>query len=157
VERWDPPALLAAACPLGASAFFAAIIPAPLALQPSNQLKRCPPSSGVDPPIACVTPRILRITGEIDILVAMTLISCARKTGLIVAGPTFEKDLQTDLIQAKPGAVIELPEGRFNMTRTLSLTVPNVTIRGKRMGKTVLTFQTSPSWCTAWRRWSRTS
>lgn len=67
--------------------------------------------------------------------------SCARKEGEIGAGPNFEKDLQTALIQAKPGAVIELPEGVFNMTGTLSLTVPNVTIRGKGIGKTVLSYK----------------
>jgi parallel beta-helix repeat protein len=67
--------------------------------------------------------------------------SCARKEGVIAAGPNFEKDLQTALIQAKPGAVIELPEGTFNMTGTLSLTVPNVTIRGQGIGKTVLSYK----------------
>lgn len=69
------------------------------------------------------------------------LSSCARKEGAIAAGPNFEKDLQTALIQAKPGAVIELPEGTFNMTGTLSLTVPNVTIRGQGIGKTVLSYK----------------
>jgi parallel beta-helix repeat protein len=67
--------------------------------------------------------------------------SCTHKEGVIAAGPSFEKDLQTALIQAKPGATIELPEGTFNMTGTLSLTVPNLTIRGKGIGKTVLSYK----------------
>ena len=67
--------------------------------------------------------------------------SCARKAGTIAAGPEFEKDLQSTLIQAKPGAVIELPEGTFDMTGTLSLTVANVTIRGKGIGKTILSYK----------------
>ncbi len=71
----------------------------------------------------------------------LLLSSCARKEGGIAAGPNFEKDLQTALIQAKPGAVIELPEGVFPMTGTLSLTVANVTIRGKGIGKTVLSYK----------------
>jgi parallel beta-helix repeat protein len=71
--------------------------------------------------------------------------SCARKEGAIAAGPNFEKDLQTALIQAKPGAVIELPEGTFQMTGTLSLTVPNVTIRGQGIGKTVLSYKNQKS------------
>ncbi len=71
----------------------------------------------------------------------LLLSSCSRKEGTIAAGPSFEKDLQTALIQAKPGAVIELPEGTFNMTGTLSLTVPNVTIRGQGIGKTVLSYK----------------
>jgi parallel beta-helix repeat protein len=71
----------------------------------------------------------------------LLLASCAKKEGAIAAGPNFEKDLQTALIQAKPGAVIELPEGTFPMTGTLSLTVPNVTIRGQGIGKTVLSYK----------------
>lgn len=67
--------------------------------------------------------------------------SCARKSGTISAGPEFEKDLQSALIQAKPGAVIELPAGTFNMAGTLSLTVPGVTIRGKGIGKTILSYR----------------
>ncbi len=68
----------------------------------------------------------------------LLLSSCAKKEGVIAAGPNFEKDLQTALIEAKPGAVIELPEGTFPMTGTLSLTVANVTIRGQGIAKTVL-------------------
>ncbi len=74
-------------------------------------------------------------------LALVLLASCARKEGVISPGPNFEKDLQTALIEAKSGSVIELPEGRFNMTGTLSLTVPNVTIRGKGIGKTVLSYK----------------
>ena len=48
--------------------------------------------------------------------------------------------LQEELIKAKPGAVIELPEGKFSFDKTLSLTVDKVTIRGKGMDKTVLSF-----------------
>src|ERR1700733_7132841 len=73
------------------------------------------------------------------------LSSCARKEGSIAAGPNFEKDLQTALIQPKPGAVIERAEGPFNMTGTLSLTVPNVAIRGQGIGKTVLSYKNQKS------------
>ena len=75
------------------------------------------------------------------LLFALLLSSCAKKDGGLSPGPNFEKELQTALIEAKPGSVIELPEGRFNMTGTLSLTVPNVTIRGKGIGKTVLSYK----------------
>jgi parallel beta-helix repeat protein len=71
--------------------------------------------------------------------------SCSQKSGGISAGEHFEKDLQTALIQAKPGAVIELPAGKFDMTGTLSLTVPNVTIRGKGIGKTILSYRNQTS------------
>lgn len=75
------------------------------------------------------------------LLSALLLSSCAKKDGEISPGPNFEKQLQTALIEAKPGSVVALPEGRFNMTGTLSLTVPNVTIRGKGIGKTVLSYK----------------
>jgi parallel beta-helix repeat protein len=78
-------------------------------------------------------------------LCLLLLSSCARKEGSIAAGPNFEKDLQTALIQAKPGATIELPAGTFNMTGTLSLTVPNVTIRGQGIGQTVLSYKNQTS------------
>jgi parallel beta-helix repeat protein len=59
----------------------------------------------------------------------------------------FTKHLQEQLILATPGTVIDLPEGHFHVTRILSLTVDNVTLRGKGMDRTVLSFkgQTSGS------------
>jgi hypothetical protein len=36
--------------------------------------------------------------------------------------------------------VIEVPEGKFHLDRTLSLTADKVTIRGKGMDKTILSF-----------------
>jgi len=56
------------------------------------------------------------------------------------APASFQKHLQERLIGAKPGTVIELPEGKFQFDRTLSLTVDKVTIRGKGMDKTILSF-----------------
>jgi parallel beta-helix repeat protein len=52
----------------------------------------------------------------------------------------FQKTLQERLITAKPGDVVELPTGKFHFDRTLSLTVNGVTLRGKGMNKTVLSF-----------------
>jgi parallel beta-helix repeat protein len=52
----------------------------------------------------------------------------------------FQKHLQEQFIKAKRGTVIEIPEGKFHFDRTLSLTVDGVTIRGKGMNKTVLSF-----------------
>ncbi|MCI0570137.1 MAG: hypothetical protein L0Y66_05245, partial [Myxococcaceae bacterium] len=53
----------------------------------------------------------------------------------------FYRKVQAQLIQAKPGDVIELPEGTFHLDRSLSSTVDGVTIRGKGMDKTVLSFK----------------
>jgi parallel beta-helix repeat protein len=52
----------------------------------------------------------------------------------------FQKKFQEELITTKPGAVIELPEGKFKLDKTLSLTVDKITIRGKGMDKTILSF-----------------
>jgi len=76
--------------------------------------------------------------------VALALVfspSCAKKEAGIPAGPEFQKKFQEALILAKPGAVIELPEGKHDLTTTLSLSVENVTIRGKGMDKTILSFK----------------
>ena len=54
----------------------------------------------------------------------------------------FEKQLQEQLINAKEGAVIELPEGTYDISRPLILDgVKNVTIRGKGPDKTILNFK----------------
>ncbi len=52
----------------------------------------------------------------------------------------FQKQLQEQLIKAKPGDVIEIPEGKFHLDRTLSLSADKITIRGKGMDKSVLSF-----------------
>jgi parallel beta-helix repeat protein len=67
--------------------------------------------------------------------------SCAQKDSGLAAGPDFQKKFQEALIAAKPGAVIELPEGRLDMDRSMSLSVDNVTIRGKGIDKTILSFK----------------
>lgn len=51
------------------------------------------------------------------------------------AALSFEKTLQEQLILAKPGTVIDLPEGHFHVSRVLSLTGDNVTLRGKEWAK----------------------
>lgn len=53
----------------------------------------------------------------------------------------FQQKTQEELINATPGSIIQLPEGKFELDRTLSLSVDQVTIRGKGMGKTILSFK----------------
>lgn len=53
---------------------------------------------------------------------------------------SVEDRLMEQLIDAKPGDVIEIPEGTFSFSRGLSLTADGVTIRGQGMEKTVLSF-----------------
>ncbi|HAA53585.1 MAG TPA: hypothetical protein DCE42_02450 [Myxococcales bacterium] len=50
--------------------------------------------------------------------------------------------IQEALIKATAGKTVVLPEGTFSLSRSLSLTVDNVTVRGQGMDKTVLSFKT---------------
>ena len=61
---------------------------------------------------------------------------------LATAQPEIEKRLQTELILAADGAVIELPAGKITLLGTLSLDAKkNITIRGQGQDKTVLSFK----------------
>ncbi|MCR9193911.1 MAG: right-handed parallel beta-helix repeat-containing protein [Hyphomonas sp.] len=73
---------------------------------------------------------------------ALILASCgqATETDAPEADISAEQALMTQLIDAEPGDVIEIPEGTYNFNRGLSLTVDGVTIRGEGMDKTVLSF-----------------
>jgi parallel beta-helix repeat protein len=80
----------------------------------------------------------MRLTRNLPLAVALP---CALALAACKQTPAdIQKHLQEQLISAKPGAVIELPEGKFHFDRTLSLTVDKVTLRGKGMDKTVLSF-----------------
>lgn len=54
---------------------------------------------------------------------------------------SFEERLQEQLITAQPGDTIEIPAGVHDMTRSLSLNVSGVTIRGTGMHSSVLSFK----------------
>ena len=77
-------------------------------------------------------------------LSVIVLNSCKEKAQVQTAqnSAEFEKQLQEKLVNAKEGDVIELPEGIYSLSRPLILDgVKNVTIRGKGMEKTVLSFK----------------
>ena len=81
------------------------------------------------------------------VLTAAVLAGCAQKTppapGTATAASAgdFQKQLQERLLDARPGDVIEIPEGRYALDRSLSLTVDGVTIRGAGRDKSVLSFK----------------
>jgi parallel beta-helix repeat protein len=58
----------------------------------------------------------------------------------LAPGPNAQEETQAALIQAKPGDVIELAEGKFDFTTGLILATENVTIRGQGLDKTFLSF-----------------
>jgi parallel beta-helix repeat protein len=57
------------------------------------------------------------------------------------AAMDFQKQLQTQLITARPGDIITIPAGAHSINRGLSLNVSGVTIRGEGMDKSILSFK----------------
>ena len=87
------------------------------------------------------------------LLILLIVTSCTQKkeplNKEVVIDKNSEKiyeNIQTALINAKPGEVINLPEGNFGFNRALSLDgVDSVTIRGAGIDKTVLNFKEQTS------------
>ena len=63
------------------------------------------------------------------------------RAGDLPVDAEFAKKLQGQLLDAKPGTVVEIPAGRWHLDRGLSLRVNGVTIRGAGMEQTVLSFR----------------
>ncbi|AQG82043.1 parallel beta-helix domain-containing protein [Spirosoma montaniterrae] len=76
-----------------------------------------------------------------------TLIALYVAGSVAVAQPAVQKKIQTDLIMAEDGAIIDLPAGTFTLSGSLSLQDKNnITIRGagdpaSGEGKTILSFK----------------
>lgn len=63
------------------------------------------------------------------------------RAGDLPVDTAFQKKLQEQLLDAKPGSVVEIPAGSYHLDRGLSLRVNGVTIRGAGLDKTVLSFR----------------
>jgi parallel beta-helix repeat protein len=63
------------------------------------------------------------------------------RVGDLPVDTAFAKKLQEQLLDAKPGSVIEIPAGHYHLDRGLSLRVNGVTIRGAGMEQTILSFR----------------
>ena len=76
-------------------------------------------------------------------IVALTIASCSGSEGpeRQLLESEFQKQLQMQLIKAKPGDVITIPEGVHAINRGLSLNVSGVTLRGLGMDKSILSFK----------------
>jgi parallel beta-helix repeat protein len=57
------------------------------------------------------------------------------------ADAAFQKKLQEQLLDAKPGSVVEIPAGTYHLTSGLTLRANGVTVRGAGMDKTILSFK----------------
>ncbi|NOX82175.1 MAG: hypothetical protein GXP06_04140 [Alphaproteobacteria bacterium] len=73
---------------------------------------------------------------------ALMLAACGeQKTTSTPADTSYQETLMTQLLDAQPGDIIEIPAGTFSFDRSLSLTVDGVTIRGQGMDKSILSFK----------------
>lgn len=87
--------------------------------------------------------RSLRIEFILGILSLAFLASCSTDDPTTQTADilSFEEILQTQLIEAQPGDVIEVPAGTHDFTRSLSLNVSGVTLRGAGIDETILSFK----------------
>ncbi|MBN8887912.1 MAG: right-handed parallel beta-helix repeat-containing protein [Rudaea sp.] len=61
------------------------------------------------------------------------------------ADAAFEKKLQEQFLDAKPGTVIEIPPGKHQLQRVLTLRANGVTVRGAGADKSILSFKNQVS------------
>jgi parallel beta-helix repeat protein len=67
------------------------------------------------------------------------------RVGDLPVDAEFAKKLQGQLLDAKPGSVIDIPAGRWHLDRGLSLRGNGVTIHGAGMDQTILSFRNQAS------------
>ena len=66
----------------------------------------------------------------------------SRNTNTVISSENIEEALQEQLILAEEGAIIQLPEGKFSISKSISLDgINNVTIVGAGKDKTILSFK----------------
>jgi parallel beta-helix repeat protein len=77
------------------------------------------------------------------IVLCASISACSKGPGpeQAAAPSEYQKHLQTLLISAKPGDVITIPAGTYDINRGLSLNVSGVTLRGEGMDKSILSFR----------------
>jgi len=75
-------------------------------------------------------------------LSTLLLLACDSKSqNLDTSISDYQEELQIQLLDAKPGDIIEIPAGKYSFSRSLSLSVDGVTIRGAGMNDTILSFK----------------
>ncbi len=77
------------------------------------------------------------------IVLCASVAACSKAPGpdQAAAPSEYQKHLQSQLISAKPGDVITIPAGTYDINRGLSLNVSGVTLRGEGMDKSILSFR----------------
>jgi len=82
--------------------------------------------------------RIVNFIGLAGIF--LLIVSCGQEDS-VMPELSFEEKLQQRLIQAQPGDVINIPAGTHEITRSLSLNIPGVTIAGAGIDESILSFK----------------
>ncbi|MEW9571935.1 parallel beta-helix domain-containing protein [Rhodanobacter sp. Si-c] len=80
----------------------------------------------------------------ITVALATALAACSSQQAPAPQNQTdasFESKLQEQLLDAKPGTLIDIPAGTYHLKRGLSLRTDGVTIKGAGMDKTILSFK----------------
>jgi parallel beta-helix repeat protein len=88
---------------------------------------------------------MLRILTAGAVLALLAAAPAEAKTFRVRPGPNAQAELQTAMIEAKPGDTISLTRGRFELTTGLSLDVDRVTLRGEGQDDSILSFTNQTS------------
>ena len=93
-----------------------------------------------------------RLFGFVSIVLLLTTVLVNQAMAeafdhVVLIEPTSDLQyrLQEEIIKAKPNTLIRLPEGMFQFTDEIVLDVSHITLRGKGMDKTILSFKGQPS------------
>ncbi len=97
----------------------------------------CAPHCSKEVPVRTIT----LLCSLVVVSVSISACSKAPEPERAAAPSEYQKHLQTQLIQAKPGDVITIPAGIHEINRGLSLNVSGVTLRGEGMDKSILSFK----------------
>lgn len=75
------------------------------------------------------------------VAILLLIVGCSEQKEVSKASVDIQKQLLEQMIMAQPGDVIEIPAGTHEMTRSLSLKVNDITLRGAGMEASVLSFR----------------
>ena len=84
--------------------------------------------------------RSFKFSYRLFFLLPLTLCGC-NEAEISSIDLNFAETFQEQLINAKPGDIIDIPAGTHVFSRSLSLSVPGVTLRGKGMNSSILSFK----------------
>jgi len=83
----------------------------------------------------------IRIFGVVGLALALAACGKSESGAPSAISTDLQKKLQEQLLDAKPGSVIEIPAGNYHFDRGLSLRGNGVTLKGAGKDKTILSFK----------------